>query len=56
MSSDCFVIFFFDQYFDSLYKDSRINGLSTLLSSEINALSIGHGLTLSPMENYQVFL
>ena len=30
--------------------------VSALLSSEMHYLSIGKGLTLSPMENYQVFL
>ena len=32
------------------------NWVFTLLSSEMYGLSVGHGLTLSPMENYQVFL
>ena len=32
------------------------SGFLPLLSSEIHELSIGQGLTSSPMENYQVFL
>ena len=32
------------------------NWVSTLLCSEIYGLSIGQRSTLSPMENYQVFL
>ena len=44
------------KYFDSLCKYSKRNRVSTLLSSELHCLSIGHGLTLSPMENYLVFL
>ena len=47
---------FLIQYFDSLYKVSERNWVSTLLSSEIYGLSIGQGSALSPMENYQVFL
>ena len=47
---------FLIQYFDFLCKDSERNWVSTLLSSEMYGLSIGQGLTLSPMENYQVFL
>ena len=30
--------------------------MSAVLSSEMHYMSIGQGLTLSPMENYQVFL
>ena len=47
---------FLIQYFDSLCKDGKRNWVSTLLSSEMYGLSTGQGLTLSPMENYQVFL
>ena len=55
LSSDCFVKKpFLIQYFDSLCKDSKRNCVSTLLSSKMYALSIREGLTLSPMENYQV--
>ena len=55
LSSDCFVKTFLIQYFDYLCKDSRRNWVSALLSSEMHGLSIGKGLTLLPMENYQVF-
>ena len=48
--------FFLIQYFDFLCKDSERNWVSTLFSSEMYGLSIGQGLTLSPLENYQVFL
>ena len=47
---------FLVKYFDSLYKNSERDWVSTLLSSEMYGLSIGQGLALSPMENYQVFL
>ena len=43
------------QYFDSLCKDIKRNGVSTLLPSEMYGLSIGQGLTLSPMEYNKVF-
>ena len=56
LSRDCFVKNFLLQYFDSPCKDSKINWVSTLLSSEMYGLSIVQWLTLSPMENYQVFL
>ena len=46
---------FLTRYFDSL-KDSKRNWVSTLLSSKMYGFSIGQGLTLSPMENYLVFL
>ena len=51
LSSDCFVKDFFD-----LCKDSERNWFSTFFSSEMYDLSIGQGLILLPMENYQVFL
>ena len=47
---------FLIQYFDCLCKGSKRNWVSTLLSSEMYGLSIGQGLTLSPMENYLEFL
>ena len=67
LSSDCFVKnlllaaivcqkLVLIKYFDYLCKDSERNWVSVLLSSEMHGLSIGQGLTLSPMENYQVFL
>ena len=56
LSSDCFVKFFMIEYFDSLYKDSERSWVSTFLPSEMYGLSIGQGLALSPMENFQVFL
>ena len=57
LSSDCFVKnFFFIQYFDYLCKDSRKNWVFALLSGEMHGWSTGQGLTLLPMENYQVFL
>ena len=47
---------FFIQYFDYLCKDSKRNWISALLSGGMHGFSIGQGLTLSPMENAQVFL
>ena len=44
------------QDFDYRSKNDKRNWVSVLLSSEMYYLSIGQGLTLSPMENYQVFL
>ena len=41
---------------DYLSKNGKRNWVSDVLSSEIHCLYIGQGLTLSPMENYQVFL
>ena len=42
--------------FDYHSKNGKINWVSALLSSEMHYLSIGQGLTLSPMENNQVYL
>ena len=44
------------QAFDYRSKNSKRNWVSALLSSEMNYLSIGQGLILSSMENYQLFL
>ena len=44
------------QDFDYRSKNGKRNWVSALLSSEMHYLSIGQGLTLSPLENYQVFL
>ena len=44
------------QDFDYRSKNGKRNWVSALLSSEMHYLSIGKGLTLSPLENYQVFL
>ena len=40
--------------FENLSKNGKRNWASVVLSSEMHYLSIGQGLTLSPMENYQV--
>ena len=55
LSNDCFIKNFLIQYFDSLCKDSKGNLGFTLLSSEMYGVSIGQGLTLSPVENYHMF-
>ena len=47
---------FLIQNFDYRSKNGNINYVSALLSYEMHYLSIGQGLTLSPMENNQVFL
>ena len=47
---------FLIQNFDNHSKNCKRNWVSALLSSEMHYLSIGQGLTQSPMENYQVFL
>ena len=39
---------FLIQYFDFLCKDIKRNWVSALLSSEMDGLSIGQGLTLLP--------
>ena len=44
------------QNFDYLSKTGKGNWVSALLSSEMHHLSIGQGLTPSPMENNRVFL
>ena len=44
------------QDFDYRSKNGERNLVSALLSSEMHNLSIGQELTLSPMENHQVFL
>ena len=49
LSTDCFVKNFFDPILLLLCKDSKRNWVSTLLSSETHGLSIGQGLTLSPI-------
>ena len=57
LSSDCFGQKPFSSHTLTLFcKESEINLVSTLLSSEIYGLSKEQGLTLSPMENLQVFL
>ena len=48
--------FFLIQNFDYHSKNGKRNLVSALLSSEMHTLYIGQGLTLSLMENYQVFL
>ena len=42
--------------FDYLSKNGKGNWISVVLSCEVHYLSTGQGLSLSPMENYQVFL
>ena len=44
------------QDFDYRSINDKRNWVSALLSSEMHYLSFGQGLTLSTMENYQVFL
>ena len=44
------------QDFDYRSKNGKRNWVSAILSSKMHYLSIGQGLTLSHMENYQVFL
>ena len=56
LSSDCFIKIFFIANFDYLSKNGKKNWVSVVLSSEKHNLSIGQGLTLSPMENYQEVL
>ena len=51
LSSD-FLIIFFIPNFDYLSKNGKRNWVSVVLSIEIHYLSIGQGLTLSPMEKY----
>ena len=43
---------FLIQNFDYLGKNGKRNLVSVELSSEIHYLSIGQGLTVSPMKNY----
>ena len=57
LSSDCFIKKkFLIESFDYHTKNGNRNWVSAYLSSEMHYLSIRQGLTLSPMENYQVFL
>ena len=57
LSSDYFIKkLLLIQDFDYRSKNSKRNWGSALLSSEMNYLFIGQGLTLSSMENYQLFL
>ena len=44
------------QDFDYRSKNGKINWVSAFLSSEMHCLSIGQGLTLSPLDNYQAIL
>ena len=47
---------FLSANFDYLSKYGKRNWVTVVLSSEMHYLSIEQGSTLSPMENYQVFL
>ena len=47
---------FLTESFDYHSKNGNRNLVSALSSSEMQALSIGQGLTLSPIENYQVII
>ena len=52
--SNCLDILF-EQNFGPLKKHNK-RYTSVVLSREMHGLCIGQGLTLSPIENYQVFL
>ena len=54
LDSDCFVKNFF--WSNTLTLLANISKETGLVPSEMYGLSIGQGLTLSTMENYQVFL
>ena len=57
LSSDCFTKnSFWSKTLTIKEKKCKRNWVSALLPSEMHFLSIGQGLTQSPMENCQVFL